>query len=87
MLYMGREVRQNCILVQWEVSGKGNACEVYNENIVRERGGSKGTVMWGSDNVPCRMNALTSGTTLTVSVTYVLECTQCTYLNKSMLVK
>ena len=45
---------------------------------VRERGGSKGAVVWGSDNVPCPMNTLIAGTMLTVSVTYVLECTQCT---------
>ena len=45
---------------------------------VRETRRSKGTVVWGSDNVPCPLNTLTSGTILTVSVIYVLECIQCT---------
>jgi len=67
MLYMGRKVCQPCILVQCEERGQGNVCEVY-EYSVREKGGSKGTVVWGSDNVPCPMNTLTAGT-MTVSVT------------------
>jgi len=63
--------------VKW--GGQGNVCEVY-EYSVRERGGSKDTVMWESDNVPCPMNTLTSETKLTVAVTYVLECKQCTWI-------
>ena len=54
MLYMGRKVCQPCTLMQCEVRGQGNVCEVY-EYSVRERGGSKDTVMWGSDNVYCAM--------------------------------
>jgi hypothetical protein len=74
---MGRKVCQPCTLVQCEVRGQGNLCDVY-EYSVRERGESKGTVVWRIDNVPCPMNTLTAGTMLTVSVTYVLECIQCT---------
>ena len=37
VLYVGREVCQPCILVQCEVRGQGNACEVYKEYSVRER--------------------------------------------------
>ena len=63
---MGRKVCQPCILVQCEVRGQGNACEVYDECSVRERGGPKGTGVLWSDNIPCPMNTLTSGTMLTV---------------------
>ena len=77
MLYMGRKVCQPCTLVQCEVRGQGNVCEVY-EYSVRERRGSKGKVVWGSDNVPCPMNTLTAGMMPTAAVTYVLAGTQCT---------
>jgi len=70
VLYMGRKVCQPYTLVQCEVRGQGNVCEVY-EYSVRERG----TVEWGSDNVHCTMNTLTAGTMLAIAVTYVLECT------------
>jgi len=71
---MGRKVCQPCTLVQCEVRGQGNVCEVYKYRV-RERGGSKGTVMWGSDKVHCPMNTLTAGTMSTVAVTYVPGCT------------
>jgi len=54
VLFMGHKVCQSCTLMQCEVRGQGNVCEVY-EYSVRERGGSKDTVMWGSDHVYCAM--------------------------------
>ena len=63
--------------MQCEVREQGNVCEVY-EYSVREGGVSKGTVVWRSDNVHCAMNTLTAGKMLTVAVTHVLGCTQCT---------
>ena len=59
--------------------GQGNVRKLY-EYSERETGGSKGTLVWESDNVPCPMNILTAGTMLTVAVTYVLQCTQGTYV-------
>ena len=67
---------QPCTLVQCEVRGQGNVCEVC-EYSVRERGGFKDTVVWVRDNAPCTMNTLTAGTMLIVAATYLLECTQC----------
>ena len=75
---------QLCTLVHCDVRRQGNVCEVY-EYTVRERGGPKGTVVWGSDTVPCPMNTLTSETMLTVAVTCVLECTQCTRIKECWL--
>jgi len=81
VLNMGCKVCQPCTIVQCEMRGQGNVCELY-EYSVRERGESESTVMWGSDNVHWPMNNLTAGMMLSVSVTYVLECKQCTRINE-----
>jgi len=66
------------------VRGQGNVCEVY-EYSVRERGGWKGTVVWGSDNVPCPMN--TDFRNDADSICYISAGMYAMYLHKSMLVK
>jgi len=57
VLYICRKLCQTCTLVKCEMRGQGNVGEVY-EYSVRETVGSKGTVVWGSENVSCSVNTL-----------------------------
>jgi len=86
------DVTQCCILAAKCVNlhscavwseGRGNVCKVY-EYSVRERGGSKGTVVWGSDSVPCAMN--TDFRNDADSICYICSEMYAMYPNKSMLV-
>jgi len=84
VLHMGRKVCQPCTLVQCEVRGQGNVCEVY-EYSVGERSASKGTVVWGSDNVLCPMH--TDCRNDADSSCYICVGMNAMYLNTSMLVR
>jgi len=84
MLYKGRKVCQPCTLVQGEVRGKRKLCE-FCEYSVRERGGSEGTAVWGSDKVPCPMN--TDCGNDADSSCYMCAGMYTVYLNKSVLVE
>jgi len=83
VLYMGRKVCQPCTLVQCEGRGQGNVCELC-EHIVRETGGWKGTVVWGSDNDPCPVN--TDCRNDADSICYMCAGMYGLYLNKNVLV-
>jgi hypothetical protein len=63
---------QLVLFLQCEVRGQGMYASCTREWWTERHSGV------GRDYVPCAMNILTAGMMLTVAVTYVPECTQCT---------